>query len=80
MSMKSISFRTDSAYVDDLDSLAAAQKRDRTYVLNEAVEQYLAVQKHHLSLIREGLADAEAGRLTSHEDVVALTKTWGTSE
>jgi predicted transcriptional regulator len=80
MAMKSISFRTEVAYVDDLDRLAKAQKRDRTYVLNEAVEQYLALQKHHIDLIHDGLADAEAGHLTPHEDVIALTKTWGSSK
>ena len=70
MSIQTITFRTQSENVKDLDSLAAAQKRDRTFLLNEAVEQYLSLQKYHLDLIHEGLRDEEAGRLTPHDEVV----------
>jgi len=41
MSMKTVTFRTDEAIVDELDTIAAAYERDRTYVLNLAIEQYL---------------------------------------
>lgn len=76
MGKKTVSFRMDSDWVDELDRLAGPQKRDRTFLLNEAVEEYLTVQKSHLELIKEGLRDAEAGRVTSHDEVVTLTKTW----
>lgn len=80
MAMKSVSFRTEEGHVEDLDSLAAAQKRDRSYLINEAIEQYLDLQKYHLNIIHQGQADVEEGRLTTHEAVIALTKTWGKSK
>ncbi len=76
MSAQTVTFRTQSEKVKDLDSLAAAQQRDRTFVLNEAIDCYLSLQKHHRQLIEDGLADEQAGRLSSHDKVVALAKGW----
>lgn len=67
--MKPVSFRTPAAKLDKIDQLAAAQQRDRSFVLNEAIDQYLDMNAYHTSLIEQGLSDADAGRLTSHEDV-----------
>jgi predicted transcriptional regulator len=77
MSTRTVTFRTQSENVKDLDRLAAAQQRDRTFLLNEAIEQYLSLQKYHLSLIEEGLEAEKAGQLTPHDEVVRLTKSWG---
>jgi predicted transcriptional regulator len=74
--MKTVSFRTNPDTLKELDDLAAAQQRDRTFVINEALQHYLSLQRYHRAQIEAGLADAQAGRLTSHEDVVALTRTW----
>ena len=34
------------------------------------------IERWHLAQIEAGLADADAGRVISHEDVKALAKTW----
>jgi len=39
--MRTVTFRTEEATVDELDKIAAAYERDRTFVLNLAIEQYL---------------------------------------
>jgi predicted transcriptional regulator len=67
--MKPVSFRTPSPKLKKIDALAHAQQRDRTFILNEAIDHYLAMQEYHASLIQEGLRDADAGRVVSHEDV-----------
>jgi predicted transcriptional regulator len=79
VAMRTVTFRMDSAKVKELDRLATAMQRDRDFLLNEAVTQYLSLQRSHLELIQDGLLDAKAGRLTSHRKVVALTKTWNSS-
>ena len=66
-----ISFRIPVEKVEELAHLAALQDRDRTYVLNEAVDQYLDLNAYHTALIREGLRQADAGELVPHEQVVA---------
>jgi predicted transcriptional regulator len=69
MEKQTITFRADPKKVKALDRLARALDRDRSYLLNEAVEHYLSVQKYHLEEIEKGLEDARAGRLLDYEEV-----------
>ncbi len=63
---KTISFRAQSEKIKVLDGLATLQDRDRTYLLNEALDHYLELNKYHLDQIREGIRQAEAGNLIEH--------------
>jgi RHH-type transcriptional regulator, rel operon repressor / antitoxin RelB len=76
MSVRTVSFRTPNEKLKKLDSLAKDQHRDRTFLINEALDQYLEVQHYHKALIEEGLRQAEEGRLTPHDKVIELTRTW----
>ena len=38
---KTISFRADAETIDTLDSLAAAQDRPRSYLINQAITNYI---------------------------------------
>jgi predicted transcriptional regulator len=69
---KTVSFRTEARKVKALDSLATSQKRDRSYLLNEAIDQYLDLQRYHIQLIEEGIRQADAGELLDHEQVEKL--------
>jgi predicted transcriptional regulator len=68
---KTISFRLDAERVAELDELGKAQARDRTFLLNEAVEAYLDVQRWQLAHIKESIRQADSGMGKSHEEVVA---------
>jgi len=59
--LKTISFRMRTDAVESLDALAATMDRDRTYLLNEAVERYLELNEYHTKLIEKGLRAAEKG-------------------
>ena len=59
--LKTISFRMRSEAVETLDALAETMDRDRTYLLNEAVERYLQLNEYHIKLIEKGLRAADAG-------------------
>jgi len=69
MAKQSVSFLIESEKVGKLDTLASNQERDRSYVLNEAVDLYLDLQQHHAELIQKGLDDIKAGRVVTHEEV-----------
>ena len=71
METQTLTFRTDRKKVKALDRLAQALDRDRSYLLNEAVDQYLSVHEYHLRQVREGLAQARAGKLIDYEQVRA---------
>jgi predicted transcriptional regulator len=68
---KTVSFRLKAEKVAALDKLAKAQTRDRTFLLNEAVDAYLDVQRWHIEHINEGLRQADAGMGANHAEVRA---------
>ena len=70
-SKKTISFRLKPEKVAALDNLARAQTRDRTFLLNEAVEAYLEVQRWQIEHIQEGVRQADAGMGEDHGKVRA---------
>jgi RHH-type rel operon transcriptional repressor/antitoxin RelB len=59
--LKTISFRMRAEAVETLDALAETLDRDRTHLLNEAVERYLELNEYHIKLIEKGLRAAERG-------------------
>ena len=70
--VKTISFRIPSDTVESLDALAETMDRDRTYLLNEAVERYLELNEYHVKLIKKGLRAAEAGDFVPHAEMKKL--------
>ena len=72
----SISFRTGKAKIDQLDQLARQQRRDRTQLIEDAIEQYLELEKLHLARIDEGMAAANHGEFATDEEVQAEFARW----
>ena len=66
---KTVSFRTDAKKVKTLDALASVQDRDRSYLLNQAVDNYLDLQQYHIELIEKGIRQADNGELVDHSEV-----------
>jgi predicted transcriptional regulator len=69
-SEKTISFRADAGKIDTLDSLAAAQERPRSYLINEAINNYIELHAYQDALVRKGLAEMRERRVVSHGEVV----------
>lgn len=57
-----------------LDRIAKAQNRDRSYIINEAVRNYLELQEWQIAKIKQGLKEADAGEFVSDEEARALFK------
>jgi len=71
---KTISFRADAEKIDALDSLAAAQDRPRSYLINEAIANYIELHAYQDALVRKGLEEMRKGRVVSHGEVVRRLK------
>lgn len=69
---KTVSFRIDSDKVEALDKIAATMQRDRTFLLNEAVDAYLEWSAAFEYSMLQGLKDARAGRVLEHEEVLRM--------
>ena len=66
---RTISFRIPTKTVDSLDALAEEMERDRSYLLNEAVETYLEINRYQVELIQKGLDAARKGDFVDHNQV-----------
>ena len=66
-----ISFRLPAGTKQRIDLLAKATKRSKTYVIEEALNQYLDLNEWQIKSILEGLKEIEAGQTTPHEAVLA---------
>lgn len=69
-SEKTISFRAVAEKIDTLDSLAAARDRSRSYLINEAITNYIELHAYQNALVRAGLEEMREGRLIGHDEVV----------
>lgn len=70
--LKTISFRMPAETVETLDALAETMDRDRTHLLNEAVERYLELNAYHIKLIEKGLHAADAADFVPHAEMKKL--------
>jgi predicted transcriptional regulator len=52
--------------------------RDRSYLLNEAVENYLSEQQRFAAMVEEGLEDMRSGRFFADEEVERMVEDWET--
>jgi len=72
-----VSVRLSTTLNDRVAAVAAALDRPKSWVIEQAVEDFVATQEWHLAAIEEGIRAADAGRVVAHEDVVAWVKSWG---
>jgi RHH-type rel operon transcriptional repressor/antitoxin RelB len=52
-----------------LDGIATVLDRDRTYVVNQALEAYIDVHQWHIDHIQQGLREAKAGKFASEVQI-----------
>jgi len=76
---KTISFRADAEKIEKLDSLASAQDRPRSYLINEAITNYIELHAYQDALVQKGLEEMQKGRMVSHDEVVKRLKKTGRS-
>ena len=74
--MQSVTFRVTEEKKLLIDELAAAQDRDRSYIINQALDTYLEVMEWQLAHIKEGLRQAEAGEFATDDEVKAAFGLW----
>jgi predicted transcriptional regulator len=71
-----VTFRIAPEKVAQLDTIAKAMDRDRSYLLNEAVENYLSEQRRFAAMVEEGLEASRKGDLIDDDDVDGLIESW----
>jgi len=74
---KTISFRAVAEKITALDSLAAAQNRPRSYLINEAITNYIELHAYQDEVVRKGLEEMRKGHVLSHEEIIKRLKRTG---
>ena len=74
--MQTVSFRIEEAKKDRIDLLASLQDRDRSYIINEALDTYLDLMEWQRGHIEEGVRQADAEDFAAESDVAAAYVRW----
>ena len=69
MARETMTFRIQPQTRKALDGIAATLDRDRTYVVNQALEAYIDVHQWQIDHIRQGLREANAGQFATEAEV-----------
>jgi predicted transcriptional regulator len=69
MARETMTVRVEPRTRKELDGIAAALERDRSYVVNEALKAYIDVHQWQIDHIRQGLREANAGKFASDGEV-----------
>lgn len=73
--------RTADAALDErVTAIAAALDGPKSWVIEQAVRDFVAMQEWQRAAVEEGIKAADAGRVAAHEDVVAWVKSWGSPD
>ena len=75
-----MSIRLEAELSEQVAQIAASLDRPKSWVVEQAVRDFLAVREWQLAAIDEGLGQADAGQLVPHEDVVAWVRSWGSPD
>lgn len=76
MNKRTITFRVDAHKRKALDAIAVGIDRDRSYVLNEAIDNYLEVHRWQMAHIKEGIRQADAGKFATAREVASAFARW----
>lgn len=74
--MSTISFRTEDRTKEKLDFLAAQQNRDRSFIINQALDYYLSLYDWQISHIKKGIEQAANNEFASDAEVKAAFDKW----
>ena len=79
--MSTTSFRMDDDLGPKLDDIAQSLRRSKSWIINDALRLYIEREQRKQRMLQETLeaiADLEANRLFSGEQVIKWLETWGT--
>ncbi len=72
-----VSVRLDPSLNDQITAIAAVLDRPKSWIIEQAVRDFIAVQAWQLAAIDQGIEAADAQRVVPHEDVAAWVQSWG---
>ena len=75
-SEKIVTLRLDGELRKKLDKLAAATRRSRSFLVAEAIRDYVELNSWQVEEIRKGIAEADRGEFATDAEMKKLAKKW----
>jgi predicted transcriptional regulator len=72
-----VTFRMGKDRIEALDELGKCYDRDRSYLVNEAVEEYLVRRQWQVEEVKRALAEVEEGKFLTEEELLNEVASWG---
>ncbi len=76
LTKKTITLRIDQKRKNALDLLANSLDRDRSYIINQAIDEYLNVHQWQIAEIQKALQEARSGKFATEKEVQSFFKQW----
>jgi RHH-type transcriptional regulator, rel operon repressor / antitoxin RelB len=76
MSKSAISVRINEDKIKSLDDLAKINMRDRSFLINEAIDLYLNINNWQIERIKSSIDQADSLEFASQSQVLKAIKKW----
>lgn len=76
MTLQSVTVRLPEEDIAFLEALGKTQDRNRSYLIKEAVEEYIATHKWQIEEIERAIREADAGDFVPENEMRRLIAKW----
>jgi RHH-type rel operon transcriptional repressor/antitoxin RelB len=76
MEKVNVTVRLDADIVTFLDELAESQDRDRSYLIKQAVANFVSLHRWQVEEIEKAVKEADAGLFATEEEVDQMFSKW----
>lgn len=76
MGKNAVSIRIEEEKVEELNELAKVSKRDRSFIINEAIDLYLEMNKWQIERIKAAVKEADQGKFATASELSKAMKRW----
>lgn len=76
MSTTVLTLRLDAGLKKQLDKLASATQRSRSFLAAEAIREYIALNDWQIEEIKKAVKEADRGDFAAEKDVQKVMKKW----
>jgi len=72
-----VSIRTDSDLLSQFTALAEATGRTRSFLINQAMREFVERESWQVAAIQKAVKEADAGDFATSEEIAAMDAKWG---
>jgi len=75
--MKATTVRVEDNLLQRVDGIAESLNRPRSWIINQALERFVAYEEWYIQEVKSGLTELDKGEVATAREVVDRFKKWG---